>query len=234
MSRFAIIGAGGLGGPIAYALAAAGAERITVCDDDTVELSNLQRQIQFTTRDLGAAKAQTLADELVRRGYARDRIRVINERFTPESAPAVLRGATVAIDGSDNFLTKFAVNDACCAAGMAFVIGGVLRYSGQVLAAIPGTTGCYRCVFEAPPPDDSADSCATAGVLGATVAVIAGHSARAALSLAAGDSTPAGRLLVFDDIAASAEPRPVQFRPRAGCTACTSPSTVAVTPLEAP
>jgi adenylyltransferase/sulfurtransferase len=235
VSRFAIIGAGGLGGPIAYALAAAGADRITVCDFDTIELSNLQRQIQFTTNDVGASKAQTLANELARRGYARERVRVVDERFSPESAPAILRGARVAIDGSDNFPTKFAVNDACCAADIPFVIGGVSRYSGQVLAAIPGRTGCYRCVFEAPPPDDDgADSCATAGVLGATVAVVAGYSARAALALAAGDPTPAGQLLVFDDIAASAEPRPVQFRHRAGCTVCKSPSTAAVAEVEAP
>ncbi len=223
MSRFTLIGAGGLGGPIAYALAAAGADGLTLIDDDEVDLSNLQRQVQFTTPDVGRPKVDALADELVRRGYPRERIRAIAARFTLDGAPALLHDPAVVIDGSDNFPTKFAVNDASVAAGVPFVIGGVLRYSGQVLGGVPGETGCYRCVFETPPPDDGgADSCAFAGVLGASVAVIAGHVARVALALAGGDLSAAGQLLVFDDLAASATPRLVRFRRRPGCHACDS------------
>ncbi len=228
MSRFTIIGAGGLGGPIAYALAAAGAEGLTLIDDDEVDLSNLQRQVQFTTRDVGRPKVEALADELVRRGYPPERIHPIATRLTLDRAPALLSNAAVVIDGSDNFPTKFAVNDASVAAGIPFVIGGVLRYSGQVLGGVPGETGCYRCVFEAPPPDSSAaDSCTFAGVLGASVAVIAGHVARVALALAGGDVSAAGQLIVFDDLAASAVPRRVRFRRRSDCPACESTSRAA-------
>jgi len=222
MSRFTIIGAGGLGGPIAYALAAAGADSLTLVDDDAVDLSNLQRQVQFTTADIGRPKVEALADELVRRGYPRERIRPVATRFRPANAPGLIRNAAVVIDGSDNFPTKFAINDAAVAAGIPFVIGGVLRYSGQVLAGVPGETGCYRCVFEAPPPDDDSDNCSFAGVLGASVAVIAGHVARLALALAAGDISAAGELIVFDDLAASALARRVNFRRRPGCLACDS------------
>jgi len=235
MSRFVVIGAGGLGGPIAYALAAAGEHRIAICDDDRVELSNLQRQVQFTTADVGAPKAATLAGELVRRGARPDAVEAIETRFTPETARELISDADVVLDGSDNFPTKFAVNDACVAAGIPFVVGGVLRYTGQVLAVVPGATGCYRCLFEQPPEgDDGSDSCANAGVLGATVAVVAGHCARAALALAAGDHSPAGRLLVFEDIAASGEPRPVVFRQRAGCPACRGSSAAVAAEVEAP
>lgn len=225
-SHFAVIGAGGLGGPILYALAAAGAGRLTVVDDDVVELSNLQRQIQFTTADLGRAKVDAMADELARRGYPRDRVRTVRARFTADTAADALAGATVAIDGSDNLATKFAVNDAACAGGVPVVIGGVLRYTGQALAAVPGATGCYRCLFEAPPADDDADAdaatCANAGVLGAAVAVVAGQCAELALELAAGDARRASAIYVFEDLARGAEPRRIEFRRRADCAACSS------------
>ena len=222
MSRIVVIGAGGLGGPIAYALAGAGVESIVIVDDDVVELSNLQRQVQFTTADIGRRKADALAAELVRRGAAADRIEAVHARFDAGTAASLLRGASVVVDGSDNFATKFAVNDACVAAGVPFVVASVLRYTGQIVAVVPGATGCYRCLFEAPPPDDDSDNCSFAGVLGASVAVIAGHVARLALALAAGDISAAGELIVFDDLAASALARRVNFRRRPGCLACDS------------
>jgi adenylyltransferase/sulfurtransferase len=135
---FAIIGAGGLGGPIAYALAAGGARSITICDPDVVELSNLQRQIQFTTADIGRAKAPVLAAELVRRGFPGERIRAVTARLCAANASTILDGADVAIDASDNLATKFCVNDAACAAGIRFVIAAVTRATGQVLAVIAG------------------------------------------------------------------------------------------------
>jgi molybdopterin-synthase adenylyltransferase len=221
-TRFGLVGAGGLGGPVAYALAAAGAARLAVCDDDVVELSNLQRQVQFSTADLGRPKVEALADELCRRGYPRTRVDQLAARFSAATAAALIDRADVVIDGSDNLATKFAVNDAAAAAGRPFVIAGVLRYTGQVLAVRPGRTGCYRCLFEAPPPDDDAESCADAGVLGAAVAVIGGVAARAALALARGDDdgAGAGTLQVFDDLRSSAAARTVRYRPRSGCPAC--------------
>jgi adenylyltransferase/sulfurtransferase len=215
---FLIVGAGGLGGPAALALTARGAS-VTVCDPDVVELSNLQRQIQFRTSDIGRPKAEALASALIRRGAAPHAVRALRRSFDRHTADELLTGVDVVIDGTDSLATKFTVCDAAVARGMPFAIGGVLRYQGQVVAGRPGATGCYRCVFETPPAED-ADRCADAGVLGAIVGVVAGWLARAAFALAQGDDRLAGRILVFDDIALAAEPREVPFRARAGCPAC--------------
>ena len=218
-TRFALIGAGGLGGPIAYALAAAGAAELLICDDDIVDLSNLQRQIQFTTPDVGRAKVVVIAEELIRRGYPAPHIHSIRARFTAENAPALLARVDFVLDCSDNFATKFLVNDQAIAAGLPFVISGVLRYGGQVLAVQPGVSGCYRCLFEAPPDDEL--SCAEAGILGATVAVIAGWAAGVAIAMVDGNSAdPSGELLVFNDLRRDLVPRKVGFRRRPGCLAC--------------
>lgn len=218
MTRFALIGAGGLGGPVAYALAAAGADRLTLCDPDRVDLGNLQRQVQFTTADIGRLKVEALADELERRGAARAAIRPLAVRFAADTADDVLAGVDVVVEGSDDPATKFAANDLALARGLPFAIGGVERYSGQVFAGRPGSA-CYRCLFESPPGDsDPTPSCADAGVLGAAVAVIAGILARTALELAAGGR--GGELLVVDDTAAGSPPRKVRYNPRPGCPAC--------------
>jgi adenylyltransferase/sulfurtransferase len=213
---FALIGAGGLGGPVAYALAAAGARRLVVCDHDRVELSNLQRQVQFTTADVGRRKVDALAGELVRRGYPAARIHAVDARFTPASAAQLLDGVDVLVEASDDPATKFAANDEAMARALPFAIGGVERYGGQVLAARPGEAGCYRCLFEEPP--ELAPTCADAGVLGAVVAAIGGLLARAALALA-GDEL-AGELLIVDDVAARSPARRVRYKPRHGCPAC--------------
>jgi adenylyltransferase/sulfurtransferase len=214
-----VVGAGGLGGPIAYALAAANARAITVCDGDRVELSNLQRQIQFTVDDIGTAKALALAAELERRGFSRDRVRAVPEPLTAQTAPRLLEGADVAIDASDDLATKFCLNDAACAAGVPVVIAAVTRSHGHVLGAIPGETACYRCLFEAPPEGDDASNCSTAGVFGAAAAIVAAVAARSALDLAAGRG-PAGEIAVFDDLRAQQPPRRVRYNRRPGCSAC--------------
>jgi molybdopterin-synthase adenylyltransferase len=218
-ASFLLVGAGGLGGPLAYALAAAGARALAICDPDEVDLSNLQRQIQFTNADVGRPKAEAIADELARRGYPRERIRATSEAFAPERAAALAAGADILIDGSDDLNTKFAVSDAAVALGLPCVIAGVLRYTGQVLAVWPGESGYYRCLFEDPPEDD-APSCAEAGVLGAAVAVVAGAAARAALRLARGDRSGAGALEVYDDLRRAAPPRVVRYNRRPSCPAC--------------
>lgn len=195
--------------------------------------SNLQRQIQFTTGDVGAPKVSALAAALTRRGA---RARAVAQRFTAKSAPALLRDADIVIDGSDDFTTKFAVNDHALRAGLPFVIGSVLRYSGQVFAHPPRLAagrrgGCYRCLFEAPPaPEEAGPTCADAGVLGAAVAVIAGLVARSVLHLLRlrdvrdaannNDDEDTLGLLVIDDVRAPARARRVAFGARATCPAC--------------
>lgn len=214
IGRVLIVGAGGLGGPLGYALAAAGA-RLTVCDDDRVELSNLQRQVQFTGDDLGRPKASALAAELARRGG--EPVRAVGRRFDATTAESLAGDADLLIDGSDDADTKFAVADWAVAAGKPYVIAGVLRWGGIVFAGAPAAA-CYRCLFESPPTD--APTCADAGVVGAACAVIGGLAARCALALLAGDRSDAGTALVVDDLRRSAAPRAVRLSPRPGCPSC--------------
>jgi molybdopterin-synthase adenylyltransferase len=217
--RVLIVGAGGLGGPIAYALAAAGA-RLTVCDDDRVELSNLQRQVQFTTADLGQPKASALVGELVRRGTPPGSLRAAVRRFDAGSAAELADGADVLVDGSDDPATKFAVADWAVATGRAHVIAGVLRWGGTVFAGAPGAA-CYRCLFESPP--DDAPTCADAGVVGAACAVVGGLAAQAVLALLAGGRSAAavaGTAIAVDDLRRGARPRTVALAPRPDCPSC--------------
>lgn len=209
-----VIGAGGLGGPIVYALAAEGV-RVRVCDPDVVDLSNLQRQVQFTTADVGRGKAQALADEAARRGIP---VEPTPFRFDATTADALARDATLLIDGSDDPATKLAVGDWAVAHGRPHVIAGVLRWGGTVFAGAPGSS-CFRCLFEDAPTD--APTCAEAGVVGAACAVIGGLAAQAALALLSGDRSGAGSILAIDDLRDPAwGPRRVAFDRRPGCPAC--------------
>jgi molybdopterin/thiamine biosynthesis adenylyltransferase len=210
--RATIIGAGGLGGPIALSLGAAGFE-LAIVDHDRVELSNLHRQIQFTSLDLDQLKAARLADVVVSRG---GRARGVALRWSAETADELAGDADLIVDGSDDPATKFAVSDWAVANGRCYVIAAALRYGGNVMAGAPGVA-CYRCLFEDP---IEVPSCADAGVLGPVVGAIGGVAAAVALALARGDRSLAGAVLVFDDLRQAAEPRIVRFAPRAGCPAC--------------
>jgi len=222
--RATIAGAGGLGGPIAIALGTAGVE-LVIADHDRVELSNLHRQIQFTSVDLGQPKAARLAGVVVARGGT---ARGVVTRWTPETADELAGDADVVIDASDDPATKFAVADWAVANGRCYVIAAALRYGGNAMAGAPGAA-CYRCLFEDPA---EAPSCADAGVLGPVVGAIGGVAAAVALALARGDRSLAGALLVFDDLRIAADPRIVRFAPRAGCPACArAPISPMATPI---
>ncbi len=212
MTRVTIVGAGGLGGPLALSLGAAGFE-LTIVDPDIVEVSNLHRQIQFTTANVGGAKATLLAGEVVARGGP---ARGYQTRWTTDDADDISGDSDVIVDGSDDPDTKFAVADWAVAQGRPYVIAAALRYGGNVLAGAPGVA-CYRCLFEEPV---AAATCAAAGVLGPVVGAIGGLAAALAIGLANGDRTHAGSLYVFDDLRVSQTPRIVRFAPRAGCSAC--------------
>ena len=221
-TRATVVGAGGLGGPIALALGAAGLE-LTIVDADVVELSNLHRQIQFTGADLGAPKARQLAAVVEARG---GKARSFVQRWTPAVADELSADADVIIDGSDDPATKFAVADWAVANGRPYVIAAALRYGGNAMAGAPGVA-CYRCLFEEPA---EAPSCGDAGVPGPVVGAIGGVAAALVLGLARGDRTHAGALFVFDDLRREAAPRIVRFAPRSGCSAC---ARAPVSPFEA-
>ena len=217
----AIIGAGGLGGPVAYALAEAGVPSLTIIDDDTVELSNLQRQIHFRTEDLGKPKVACLGRSLERRGYPNSRVRVHERRIDKQNIAEITEDADLLIDCSDNFATKFTVNDHALATNRPCVIASVLRNIGQIACIHPGHGGCYRCLFESPPNDSDTQNCATAGVFGATVAIVAGLAAKHALTLALPTTTRASsRILFFEDLTRVSTPRIVEYQSRHDCTAC--------------
>lgn len=214
MPRIAVIGAGGLGGPIALAVAAAGAE-VTVCDPDTVELSNLHRQIQFSTDDLGRPKAAALVARIEASG---GRAVALVERFTAETAASIASDCDLLVDGSDDPATKFLVADWARTHGRPYVIAAALRYGGNVFASAPGAA-CYRCLFEDVP--DDAPTCADAGVLGPLVGWIGGVAATRALRLAAGERTLAGTIWVLDDLRGERPARELHLTQRPGCPCAT-------------
>jgi len=222
-TRITIVGAGGLGGPIALSLARPGIE-LTIVDHDTVELSNLHRQLQFTAADLERPKAPVLAAAVAARGGA---ARGVVARWTPDSADELSGDADLVIDASDSPDTKFAIADWAVANGRLYVVAAALRYGGNVMAGAPGVA-CYRCLFEEPV---EAPSCADAGVLGPVVAAIGGVAAALALGLVQGDRAYAGALLAFDDLRALAEPRILRFAARPGCPAC---ARAPISPFAAP
>jgi adenylyltransferase/sulfurtransferase len=209
--RATVIGAGGLGGPIALSLAAAGFELVIV-DPDVVELSNLPRQIHFATQDLGQPKATRLAGLVVARG---GQARGVVARWLPEDADAHTLDADLLVDGSDDPETKFAASDWAVANGRTYVIAAALRYGGNVMAGAPGAA-CYRCLFEEP---GEAPTCSDAGVLGPVVGALGGLAAAVGIGLARGDRRLAGTLVAIEDLRADT-PRFVQFAPRPGCPAC--------------
>lgn len=213
-----VIGAGGLGGPALLTLAAAGVGRLVLVDGDAVDTSNLNRQPLFVEADVGARKAPAAARWLARR-FPGLRVEPVDGRFDERTGPELARSVDLVLDGSDNFPTKFAANDVAVAAGKPLVHGGVLRFTAQLLTVVPGTTGCLRCLFEAPPPPDAVPSCAAAGVLGPLAGFAGALMGAEAVRLLAGErGSYAGRLMVFE--ARSARSRTVPVRRREGCAAC--------------
>lgn len=177
-ARVLVIGAGGLGAPILLYLAAAGVGTIGIVDDDTVSLSNLQRQVIFRTSDVGTGKVATAADRLRRMNPHVDII-PHTSRFTTETATDLLADYDVVADGSDNFATRYAASDACYAAGKPLVTGAVGTFDGTLTTLRPFENGpdglpnpTYRCLFPEVPPPGSVPTCAEAGILGALTGTI--------------------------------------------------------------
>jgi molybdopterin-synthase adenylyltransferase len=213
----AVIGAGGLGSPALLYLAAAGVGRLTVIDDDRVSLDNLQRQVLHDTATVGEPKTHSA----LRRLDALNpdvRVRTVERRLDADNAVALLRGHDAVLDGSDNFPTKFAVNDACVELGITAVIGGILRFEGQVVVVPPGGP-CYRCLFRAEPPPGQVPTCSAAGVLGPVAGVVGSLQASEVLRhLVGAGASQAGRVLPVDLL--DPRIRAVPFPADPECPAC--------------
>jgi molybdopterin/thiamine biosynthesis adenylyltransferase len=180
-----VIGAGALGSPVALYLAGAGTGRLGIADSDAVELSNLHRQLLHFSPDVGAPKAHSAAAKL---RFLNPEIEVVpyEVRFEAANAAGLLHGHDLVVDCSDSFATRYAVNAACCEAGIPLVEGGVVGAAGLVMSIRPGETACYRCAFPEPPPAGSEPTCAQAGVLGPAAGVIGSLQALEALKLLTG------------------------------------------------
>jgi adenylyltransferase/sulfurtransferase len=219
-----IIGAGGLGCPAALYLAAAGVGTLGIVDRDTVALGNLHRQILHTVDSLGQPKSRSAQARLSALNPDAT-IRAHQESLTAATATRLLAGYDIILDGSDNFPTRYLVNDACVLLGKPLVHGGVVRLRGQILAVRPRASACFRCVFPEPPEPGAIPSCQEAGVLGTIAGIIGTLMAHEALKWLSGCGEPLlDRLLVLDGIASRF--REVPLRRDSGCVVCGEAPTI--------
>ena len=217
-SKVLIVGAGGLGAPAGLYVAAAGVGTIGIIDNDKVELTNLQRQIIHHTSDLGTEKVDS----------AKAKIQAINPdvtvqtyqvRATAGNISEIVRQYDFVIDGTDNFPSKFLVNDACYFEKVPYSHAGILRFDGQLITVLPGETTCYRCIFRSPPPKGAVPSCSQAGVLGALAGVIGSLQAAEAMKYLIGiGNLLTNALLTYN--ALTTDFRKVQLNRNPNCPLC--------------
>jgi adenylyltransferase/sulfurtransferase len=217
-ARVLLVGAGGLGSPAALYLAAAGVGTLGIVDDDRVELGNLHRQVLHGTGGLGQPKTDSASSRLHDLN-PEVRVEAIRERLTSANALALFSRYDVVVDGSDNFPTRYLVNDTAVLTGRRYVYGSIFRFDGQVsVFAAPGGP-CYRCLFAEPPAPELVPSCAEAGVLGVLPAIIGSLQALEAIKLVLGIGDPLiGRLLLFDGL--RLQFRELVVRRDPACPAC--------------
>jgi molybdopterin/thiamine biosynthesis adenylyltransferase/rhodanese-related sulfurtransferase len=221
-ARVLVVGAGGLGSPAAFYLAAAGVGTLRLVDDDVVDRSNLQRQILHTDARIGVAKVESAAIALSALN-PRTLVEAMAERITSDNVERLLDGIDVVIDGADNFPARYLLNDACVKLGKPLVYGAVHRFEGQVsvfdAGRRRGEAPCYRCLFPEPPPPDAAPNCSEAGVLGVLPGVIGMLQATEGVKLILGIGEPLrGRLLQFDALAMRF--RETRLAPDEACVLC--------------
>lgn len=218
-SRVLIVGAGGLGGPAALYLAGAGIGTIGIADFDRIEESNLQRQIQFSTADLGLPKAEVLARRLQTLNPD-PHLRVHPEAIRSGNAREIIADYDIIIDGTDNYPARYLLNDACFLSGKPLVYGSVYRFEGQIsLFHPPGGSPCYRCLFPEPPPVHQITDCSAGGVLGVLPGLIGSLQALEAIKFLLNIGEPAmGRLIMVD--ALSLEFRTLKVGPKKDCPLC--------------
>jgi adenylyltransferase/sulfurtransferase len=213
-----VVGAGGLGSPVAFYLAAAGVGKIGIVDNDVVDTSNLQRQILHSTATIGRKKVASAREMLL---ALNPNLEIIpyDVRLNSENILVILNDFDVVAEGSDNFPTKFLVNDACVMTGTPVSMAGIFRFSGQMLTVIPRLGPCYRCLIPQPPPPGAIPSCQEAGVFGAMAGVVGVVQATEILKLILGKGEVLnGRLLLFEALQMRFEPIEVKRNPE--CPVC--------------
>lgn len=219
-SRVLIVGLGGLGSPVAMYLASAGVGTLVVADFDAVDLSNLQRQILHGTSQVGRSKVDSARRTLAELNPG-VRVEGWKGSITPETLPALVADVDAVVDASDNFATRFAINEACVVAGVPLISGAAIRFEGQV-SVFPGRPGgpCYQCLY---PRDGTADeTCSANGVLAPLVGIVGSIQAAETLKVLTGvGETLSGRLLLLD--ALNMEIRTVRLRGDPGCPVCAQP-----------
>ncbi len=219
-----LVGAGGLGSPAAFYLAAAGIGKIGIADNDNVDFSNLQRQILHSTKDVDYPKAQS-AKETIEDLNPDVEVVPYTDRLNSDNIIDIIKDYDVILDGSDNFPTRYLVNDACVMLGKPLSHGAIFRFDGQATTIIPGEGPCYRCLYETPPPPDLVPSCQEAGVLGVIAGTIGVIQATEVIKLILGKGELLnGKLLLYDSLGMDFKKLKIQRNP--DCPICSENPTI--------
>ncbi len=213
-----MIGAGGLGSPAAYYLAAAGIGHLGIVDFDKVDLSNLQRQIIHSTERIGMLKTESAKKTITALNPDVD-VTLYNERVSSQNIEELFEGYDYIVDGSDNFATRFLINDACVLMGKTNIHGSIFRFEGQATVFEPQDGPCYRCLYPEPPPPGLVPNCQEGGVLGVLAGIIGNIQAVETLKLVLGiGESLSGKLLIYD--ALNTEFKKLTLKRDANCPVC--------------
>ena len=223
-ARVLLLGAGGLGSPAAYYLAAAGIGNLGIVDFDQVDLSNLQRQIIHSTERIGMLKTES-AKKTIQALNPDVNVTLYNEKMDSSNIMRLIEDYDYVVDGSDNFPTRYLVNDACVMKNKTLIHGSIYRFEGQVTVFKPGDGPCYRCLYPEPPPPGMVPNCQEGGVLGVLAGVIGNLQVVEVLKLILGIGKPlVGKLLIYD--ALNTEFRNLRLRKDANCPVCSEKPTI--------
>ena len=223
-ARVLLLGAGGLGSPAAYYLAAAGIGNLGIVDFDQVDLSNLQRQIIHSTERIGMLKTES-AKKTIQALNPDVNVTLYNEKMDSSNIMSLIKDYDYVVDGSDNFPTRYLVNDACVMKNKTLIHGSIYRFEGQVTVFKPGDGPCYRCLYPEPPPPGMVPNCQEGGVLGVLAGVIGNLQVVEVLKLILGIGKPlVGKLLIYD--ALNTEFRNLRLRRDVNCPICGEKPTI--------
>ena len=223
-ARILLLGAGGLGSPAAYYLAAAGIGNLGIVDFDQVDLSNLQRQIIHSTERIGMLKTES-AKKTIQALNPDVNVTLYNEKIDSSNILSIIKDYDYVVDGSDNFPTRYLVNDACVMENKTLIHGSIYRFEGQVTVFKPNSGPCYRCLYPEPPPPGMSPNCQEGGVLGVLAGIVGNLQVVEVLKLILGIGEPlVGKLLIYD--ALKTEFRNLNLRKDASCPLCGDEPTI--------